>query len=44
MALGADRVTIAVRGDEVAVDGLSQWVTVTGGHGPRAEREVSVSE
>ena len=33
-----------VRGDEVAVDGLSEWVTVTGGRGPRAEREVSVSE
>ena len=44
MALGADRVTIVVRGDEVAVDGLSGWVTVTGGRGPRAEREVSVSE
>ena len=44
MALGADRVTIAVRGQEVSVEGLSRSVTVTRGLDSRAEREVSVSE
>jgi glycogen debranching enzyme len=43
MALGADRVKIAVRGDDVTVEGLAKSVTVTRGRGSRAERKVSVS-
>jgi glycogen debranching enzyme len=43
MALGADRVKITVRGDEVSVEGLAKSVTVTRGRGSRAERGASVS-